>query len=171
MTDTTTATTTTDQSKLWDLIKDTRFGMLTHRHGDGQLHSHPLTTQNKSGDEAGTLYFFVPKNGDIARHVASDPVVNIAYANTDADSYVSVSGQAALLEDPVKKEALFNKMAQAWFPEGAKDPNLGLLAVTVLGAEYWDVDDSKMVQLYKMAKAAVTGEPPKNLGEHKKVAV
>mgnify|MGYP006999767617 CR=1 FL=1 len=28
-------------------------GMLTHRHGDGQLHSHPLTTQNKDGDEAG----------------------------------------------------------------------------------------------------------------------
>ena len=35
----------------------------------------------------------------------------------------------------------------------------------------YDVDDSKMVQLYKMAKAALTGEPPKNLGEHKKVAV
>jgi hypothetical protein len=41
----------------------------------------------------------------------------------------------------------------------------------VVEAEYWDVDDSKMVQLYKMAKAALTGEPPKNLGEHKKVAV
>ena len=25
--------------------------------------------------------------------------------------------------------------------------------------------------LYKMAKAALTGEPPKNLGEHKKVVV
>ncbi|OAK58772.1 general stress protein [Variovorax paradoxus] len=164
-------TTTNDQGKLWDLIKDTRFGMLTHRHGDGQLHSHPLTTQNKDGDDVRTLYFFVPKNGDIARHVASDPVVNIAYANTDDDSYVSVSGNAALLEDQAKKEALFNKMAQAWFPNGPTDPNLGLLAVTVVGAEYWDVDDSKMVQLYKMAKAAITGEPPKDLGEHKKVAL
>jgi hypothetical protein len=43
--------------------------------------------------------------------------------------------------------------------------------VSVLRAEYWDVDDSKMVQLFKMAKAAITGETPKNLGEHKKVAV
>jgi len=164
-------TTTNDLGKLWDLIKDTRFGMLTHRHGDGQLHSHPLTTQNKDGDDVRTLYFFVPKNGDIARHVANDPVVNIAYANTDDDSYVSVSGRAALLEDQAKKEALFNKMAQAWFPDGPTDPNLGLLAVTVVDAEYWDVDDSKMVQLYKMAKAAITGEPPKDLGEHKKVAI
>lgn len=165
-----TATTGSTQ-KLWELIKDTRYGMLTHRHADGQLHSHPLTTQNKDIDEGATIYFFVPKNGDIARHVATDPTVNVAYANTDDDSYVSVSGHAALLEDAAKKQALFNKMAEAWFPGGATDPNLGLLAVSVLRAEYWDVKDSKMVQLFKMAKAAVTGEPPKNLAEHKKVAV
>jgi general stress protein 26 len=164
-------TTANEHQKLWDLIKDTRFGMLTHRHGDGQLHSHPLTTQNKSVDEGATLYFFVPRNGDIARHVASDPVVNVSYANTDDDSYVSVAGRAALLEDPAKKEQLFTKAAQAWFPKGVTDPDLGLLAVTVLDAEYWDVTDSKMVQLYKMAKAAVVGSTPKNLGEHKKLDI
>jgi hypothetical protein len=46
-----------------------------------------------------------------------------------------------------------------------------LLAVRIVEAEYWDVDDSKMVQLLKMAKAAMTGETPKNLGEHKKLSV
>ena len=155
--------------KLWELIKDTRFGMLTHRHHDGLLHSHPLTTQNKKLDEGATLYFFIPKDGEIARHVATDPSVNVAYADTDADSYVSVSGQATLQEDAAKKEELFNTMAKSWFPKGAGDPNLGLLAVRIVDAEYWDVDDSKMVQLLKMAKAALTGDVPKNLGEHKKV--
>ncbi|AMM26817.1 pyridoxamine 5'-phosphate oxidase family protein [Variovorax sp. PAMC 28711] len=160
-----------EHEKLFDLIKDTRFGMLTHRHSDGQLHSHPLTTQNKKVDEGATLYFFIPKNGEIARHVASDASVNVAYANTDADSYVSVTGQASLLEDQAKKEELFNPMAKAWFPAGVTDPNLGLLAVKIVEAEYWDVDDSKMVQLFKMAKAAITGETPKDLGEHKKLNV
>ena len=164
-------TSTSEHDKLWELIKDTRFGMLTHRHSDGQLHSQPLTTQNKKVDEQSTLYFFVPKSGDIARHVASDPSVNVAYANTDDDSYVSVTGSASLLEDQAKKEELFNPMAKAWFPGGATDPNLALLAVRILDAEYWDVDDSKMVQLFKMAKAALTGETPKNLGEHKKLNV
>jgi len=162
---------TDEQAKLWDLIKDTRFGMLTHRHGDGQLHSHPLTTQNKKFDEGAMLYFFVPKDGDIARHVATDPSVNVAYANTDADSYVSIAGQASLIEDQAKKEALFTTMAKSWFPKGAGDPNLGLLGVRILDAEYWDVDDSKMVQLYKMAKAAITGNPPDDMGEHKKLNV
>ncbi len=164
-------TTTNEHDKLFDLIKDTRFGMLTHRHSDGQLHSHPLTTQNKKVDEASTLYFFVPKDGDIARHVASDGSVNVAYANTDADSYVSVTGQASLLEDQAKKNELFNPVAKAWFPKGPTDPNVGLLAVKILDAEYWDVTDSKMVQLFKIAKAAMTGEPLKDLGEHKKLNV
>lgn len=164
-------TTTNEHDKLFGLIKDTRFGMLTHRHSDGQLHSHPLTTQNKKVDEASTLYFFVPKDGDIARHVASDSSVNVAYANTDADSYVSVTGEASLLEDQAKKNELFNPAAKAWFPNGPNDPNVGLLAVKILDAEYWDVTDSKMVQLFKMAKAAVTGETPKDLGEHKKLNV
>ncbi len=164
-------TTTNEHDKLFDLIKDTRFGMLTHRHSDGQLHSHPLTTQNKKIDEATTLYFFVPKDGEISRHVASDSSVNVAYANTDADSYVSVSGSASILEDQSKKEQLFNPAAKAWFPAGVTDPNLGLLAVKILDAEYWDVTDSKMVQLFKIAKAAMTGETPKNLGEHKKINV
>lgn len=162
---------TDDRSRLWDLIKDTRFGMLTHRHGDGHLHSHPLTTQNKKVDEGATLYFFVPKDGDIARHVAGDASVNVAYANTDADTYVSIAGSAALLEDPAKKEELFTPMAKAWFPKGVTDPNLGLLAVRIVDAEYWDVDDSKMVQLFKMARSAITGKPPADLGEHKKVGV
>jgi general stress protein 26 len=163
--------TTDEQAKLWDLIKDTRYGMLTHRHDDGQLHSHPLTTQNKKFDEGATLYFFVPKDGDIARHVVSDPTINVSYANTDADSYVSISGQAALVEDQAKKEALFTTMAKAWFPQGVNDPNLGLLAVHIVDAEYWDVTDSKMVQLLKMATSAVTGKPPTHMAEHKKLDV
>ena len=36
-------------------------------------------------------------------------------------------------------------------------------------AEFWDVKTSKMVQLYKMAKAAVSGVPPSGMGEHGEV--
>ncbi|RYF74157.1 MAG: general stress protein [Comamonadaceae bacterium] len=162
---------TNDFAKLWDLIKETKFGMLVHRHDDGLLNSHPLTTQNQSADEGGTLYFFIPKDGDIARHVATDPVVNVSYANTDADSYVSVAGRAAMREDQAKKEQLFNTQTKAWFPKGVTDPNLGLLAVEIVNAEYWDVKDSKMVQIFKMMKSAVTGVPPQDMNEHKKVNV
>ncbi|MGD4565692.1 pyridoxamine 5'-phosphate oxidase family protein, partial [Xanthomonas citri pv. citri] len=109
-----------DHAKLWSLIKDTRFGMFTHRHHDGLLNSHPLTTQNKTLDEDATLYFFVPKDGEIARHLKDDNVVNVAYANTDDDSYVSVAGRAALLEDQAKKQELFSPWRRPGFPQASR---------------------------------------------------
>lgn len=162
---------TTDHEKLWDLIKDIKFGMLTHRHGDGMLHSHPLTTQNKSMDEGAVIYFFISAASEIATRIAGDGNVNIAYADTGADSYVSVSGTAKVVNDMAKKEQLWSPMAKAWFPGGPTDEDLALLEVRIVHAEYWDVGDSKMVQLAKMAKAAVTGERPRNLGEHKELNV
>ena len=61
---------------LWDLIKEMRFGMMTHRHPDGSLHAHPLTTQNRSLDE-GVLYFFVSRATELGQRIALDGDVNI----------------------------------------------------------------------------------------------
>lgn len=160
---------TTSQAKLWDLIKDIRFGMFTHRHPGGGLHSHPLTTQNKELDEDATIYYFVSRSGEVAQRVQNDPQVNISYAHPGKDSYVSISGTASISEDRAVIDRLWSKMAEAWFPKGPSDPDLALLAVRIDEAEYWDVTDSKMTQLFKMAKAAVTGHPPQDMGEHKEV--
>ena len=159
----------TAHDTLWDLIKDIRFGMLAHRTSGGMLHAHPLTTQNKALDEQSELYFFIPKQGELYERLQTDGNVNVAYADPGADSYVSLSGQARFSEDLAKKEALWSPMAKAWFPGGATDPNLALLVIKLQHAEYWDVDESKMVQLFKMAKAAVTGQPPTDMGEHKEM--
>lgn len=161
----------TDQETLWDLIKDVKFGMLTHRHTDGGLHAHPLTTQNKSIDEGSLLYFFISKKSEMASRLAGDANVNVAYADPGDDTYVSVSGTAVLSNDKATVERLWSKMAEAWFPGGVNDPDLQLLEVRIGEAEFWNVTDSKVTQLFKMAKAAVTGEPPKDMGDHKTLKV
>ena len=170
MTDSATLTNAAEnQETLWSLIKDIKFGMLTHRHDDGMLHSAPLTTQNSQNDQGAVLYFFISRASDIAHCIMRDGNVNVSYADPGDDSYVSVSGAAAIVENTAKKEALFTTFAKAWFPGGPTDPDLALLEVAIEHAEYWDVKESKMMQLAKMAKAAMTGEPPKNMGEHKKL--
>ena len=156
---------------LWKLIKDIKFGMLTHRHSSGMLHAHPLTTQNRGIDEHSELYFFISKSGELYERLLTDGEVNVSYADPGKDSYVSLSGQARFLDDPAQKEALWNAIAKAWFPGGPTDPDLALLAVRVRHAEYWDVKESQMVQLFKMAKAALTGEPPRDMGEHKELTL
>ncbi|MBE7939043.1 MULTISPECIES: pyridoxamine 5'-phosphate oxidase family protein [Ramlibacter] len=153
---------------LWEMIKSTRFGMLTHRHPDGGLHSHPLTTQNKSLEDDMLLYFFVSKRTELGQRLRADGNVNVAYANTDKDRYVSVSGEATVNEDMDKKRHLFNAMAKAWFPGGVEDPDLELVQVRIHHAEYWDVKESKTTQLFKMAAAAVSGKPP-HMGEHREL--
>ena len=157
-----------DQKTLWSLIKDIKFGMLTHCHANGTLHSHPLTTQNKSLDEGSALYFFVSRKSELVQRLQQDGNVNVSYADIGKDSYVSLSGNAAIVEDQAKKENLWSVMAKAWFPGGVTDPDLALLEVKLTHTEYWDVKESKMTQLAKMATAAVTGEPP-HMGDHKKM--
>jgi general stress protein 26 len=154
--------------RLWELIKHTRFGMLTHRHGNGSLHAHPLTTQNKSLEPDMTLYFFVSKKTELGQRLAADGNVNVSYSDTEKDSYVSISGQASVNDDPRLKAHLFNALAKAWFPGGAADPDLELVQVRITSAEYWDIKESKTTQLYKLAKAAVTGNPPE-IGEHREM--
>lgn len=156
-------------AKLWELIKDIKFGMLAHRHADEGLHAHPLTTQNGGEDQGSTLYFFVPLSGEIATRVRVDDSVNVSYADPGRDSYVSISGRATVRRDEALAERLWTKMAEAWFPQGPRDPELAILAVEIHEAEFWDVTDSKMVQLFKMARAAATGHPPKDMGEHREI--
>lgn len=155
--------------KLWALIKDIKFGMFTHRDAQGMLHSHPLTTQNKSVDEHAALYFFVKSDSEIVSALAHEQQVCVAYADPSSDSYVSVSGVARVDPDQAKKEALFTPMSKAWFPAGPTDPNLTLVTVRLQHAEYWESQDSAMVQLFKITKSALTGDTPPDLGDHKKV--
>lgn len=153
---------------LWDLIKDTRFCMLAHRHADGTLHSHPLTMQNKALDEGASIWFFVSRKTEVGQRLQADGNVNLAFANPKADTWVSISGTARVVEDLAKKRELFgNVIDKAWF-DSPEDPNLELVEVVIGEAEYWNVKENKLLQLFKMAKAAATGERPK-LGEHKEL--
>ncbi len=161
---------TAARDKLWTMIKGIRFAMFTTRHGsNGHLHSRPMTTQNKELEADDSLWFFMSKKGDPVDDLKTDPIVNVVYADPGSDTYVSVSGTAAMLEDAAKKKQLWNKIAEAWFPGGPTDPDLALIEVRIVHANYWDVKSSKLVQLFTMAKAAVTGKPPVDLGEHGEV--
>ncbi|WKB51446.1 pyridoxamine 5'-phosphate oxidase family protein [Eleftheria terrae] len=160
---------TSPQERLWDMIRDIRFAMVTTRHNDGQLRSRPLTTQNRSIDEGAVLWFFISRSSELAADLRDDGAVNVAYASPDKDRYISLAGFARLSDDAARKQELWNTATQAWFPNGPDDPDVALLAVHIDHAEYWDVESSKMVQLFKMAKAAMTGQRPHDMGEHREV--
>ena len=146
---------------LWRLVKDIRFAMFTTVHASGHLHSRPMTTQNKSIDETDSLWFFMSRHASPVVELEAESRVNVVYADPDKDSYVSVSGEATVIDDLEKKKELWTKLTEAWFPGGVNDPNLTLVRVKISHAHYWDVDTSQIIQLYKMAEAVITGVQPK----------
>lgn len=160
----------TDHDLLWQMIKDIRFAMFTHRHADGTLHAHPMTTQNKSVEADGLLYFFVARESEVGQRLQVDGNVNVAYADHAKDVYISLSGQATVSDDADMKQRLFNALDKAWFPGGWQDPSLELVVVHIQHAEYWNAKESKLTQLFKMASAAVRHQQVQ-VGEHRELHV
>lgn len=158
-----------DSHDLWKKVLATRFTMLTAHAPEGRLDSRPMTIQ--SLEDPGTLWFFAADGSAVAEQVDASPDVNVAVANPDDDLYVSIVGRAAIVRDRAKAAALWNAAAKAWFPGGIDDPRLVLIRVDVSHADYWNTEESKMVQFFKMAQAAITGHPPTDLGEHGRVSV
>ena len=156
---------------LWEIVRATRFAMVTTVGEGDALRSRPLTTQNDKHDIGDKLFFFVPASGEVDDDLRHDPRVGVAYADTDKDRYVSISGVARVVHDPRRQAELWSPLAKGWFPGGADDPGLRLLEVQMESAEYWDVKASRMTQLFRMARAAVVRRPPTDIGEHREVPV
>ncbi len=152
--------------KLNELVKGIRVAMFSTVDPDGTIHSRPMATQEIESD--GDLWFMTggdsEKVGDIQRH--SD--VNLSYASSDSNRFVSISGTAETLRDQHKIDELWNPFYKAWFPDGKDDPNIRLIKVHVERAEYWESPSSKVVQLVGFVKAVVTGQQA-DLGENETI--
>lgn len=155
--------------KVRDLIDDIKIGMMTTVDDDGNLVSRPMATMQF--DENGALWFFTKKNSPKTEQITqNEHKVNIAFADVADASYVSVSGHAEEVYDRAKIDELWSPIAKPWFPDGKDDPSLILLKVYPDMAEYWDSTSSRMVRLFEMARAALTGDTYSE-GENEKVTL
>jgi general stress protein 26 len=162
-------TETSENSKLWKMIKGFRFAMLTTREHGEVLRSRPMTTIDIEFD--GSLWFFAQQDSDAARAIREFSQVCLSYGNDSDADFVCVAGPAEVVTDVAKKKQLWNPAVEAWFPEGAAAPSVVLFKVVAEHAEYWDSNSNKLVRLFSMAKALATGKPPQNIGEHREVSV
>jgi general stress protein 26 len=154
---------------LREKIKDVKFGMFTTLNPEGRVTSRPMTSQQL--DDAGNVWFFTSDESDFVRHLSTHPQVNVSFADPEDSLYVSIAGHAELTRDRAKIDELWSPLVSAWFDGGKEDPHLALVKVHVDTAEYWDTHSSKMTQLYALAKSALTGKAPRDLGEHKKITL
>ncbi len=155
------------KKKLWSMIKDVRFAMLTTEDG-GHLRARPMVAVQKEFD--GTLWFFTRASSHKVDEVKSDERVGVTYADPGQQNYVSLSGEAKLVRDRSAIDEHWAEPLRTWFPKGKDDPDVALLKVDVSAAEYWDAPNSTMVHAYGYVKSVLTGQPP-HPGENRKVSL
>lgn len=141
--------------KIAELLKDIRVAMLVTQDEAGLVRSRPMWTQDAPFD--GTVWFLTPADSSAAADITNEPRVNLAYANASAESYLSASGQALILNDRDKIREFWSPMLKAWW-DGPDDPSIRVIRVDVEQVEYWDTPGGKLVSLFQLAKGMVTGD-------------
>lgn len=145
------------QTKLWDLIEKIRITMLVTRSGN-TLQSRPMSAYPDR--DARLIRFITPLNTNKAHEIGDGDAVNLAFADTSGQNYVSVEGHARVIQDVAMQKKLWNPFAEAWLPQGPEAADVGLIEVTPVQATYWDSPSLKLVQLWQVAVANVTQTPP-----------
>lgn len=152
------------REKVWDMIKDIKVAMMVTMDAEGHHFARPMVAQKP--DEHEDLWFFTSADSAKIQEIIANPEVLLAYAAPDGNAYISISGEAAVVQDRAKIDELWSESLKAWWPKGKGDPNVILICVTPRSAEYWDGPASTVVQAFGYLKARITGNP-EEMGENK----
>ena len=148
----------TDHEKIWELIKGAHSALLITVRQDGSLDSRPMGCLQKGFDD--TLWFLTFRDSLKLREIRSNPHVMVSYAKPREFEYVSLSGEARVVEDTQKVKELWTEGLRVWFPRGPDDPEISVLAVDVQEAMYWTDAASVATYAWAYVKARLTGNSP-----------
>ncbi|HUQ81439.1 MAG TPA: pyridoxamine 5'-phosphate oxidase family protein [Gemmatimonadaceae bacterium] len=151
---------------LYDLIDGIEIAMFTTRRADGQIVSRPMQTQERT---SGTdLWFMTNIETHKLDDLMADSHVNLAYYNGSSKEWVSVSGFATVTTDREVVRELYKPDWKAWLGDegddrdgSPDDPRIALILVEATSVTYMKVTKPKPAVLFEVAKAMVTGSPPK----------
>lgn len=146
--------------RLWSLIKDVRYPVMTTHRSDGGLQARPMSMQNRESDPLDFLWLFAPRDSEQVEDLQWDSSVSIVFTESAKSVYVVVFGSASVVEDIGRKRQLWSPEAQAWFPGGPDDPNMALIRVRIIQADCWDVNRNAVNHLFKLDTSAMTYRPP-----------
>ena len=96
--------------------------------------------------------------------------MNVSYADTGQQRYVSVSGMASIMHDEDKIDELWDDVVAHYFPQGRGDPHVALLCVRIETAEYWDANAGRMIALSPAQRHDRTGSDGADDGDSERAA-
>ena len=153
--------------KFKDLVEDVNVCMMITKAEDGKLYARPMS--NAKVEEDGSIWFFTNEYSGKVDQISDENEIFLTYSSPSKNSYVSLNAKATLSDDKEKIDELWTPAMNAWFKDGKNDPKILLIHATPIEAEYWDSSSSKIVMLFNMVKAAITGNYTG--GDHAKLKI
>jgi len=149
-------------SEVKDIIKSSKFAMLTTRATDGVLHSRAMSPASDKG-----LVFDFIANNESGKfdELSHDPSVNVAWSDTSSSNWVSLAGRAKVIDDRAYIKEIWNPMTKAWFGDlgdgkhtgNYDDPRVSVIQVTPQEIRYWIKTSTAVGMAYEVTKGAITG--------------
>lgn len=153
------------KQKIWTLIKDIQVGMLVTQDGNVPR-ARPMHLVQDDYD--GTIWFYTRRSTEkVLEAQQGDTEVCLTFSDQEEGVYVSMSGKARITDDQNIIDRYWNPGVAAWLPE-KEDPDVVMLEIDIEMGEHWAAKESKVFQLYEMAKANLDSDKTPDIGENEK---
>jgi len=155
--------TTLDSDRIWRLINDIPVAMVVTRSGQ-EMRARPMAM--RPAQDEGAIYFLTDADAPKADEIGRNESICLALADNKSQNYVSITGQAEIVDDRDRVEKIWSIYDRAFWPD-KNDPRIRVLRARPESAEFWE-GAGTAVTLVKLVAAVASGERM-NIGDNEKV--
>ncbi|MCW8980467.1 MAG: pyridoxamine 5'-phosphate oxidase family protein [Altibacter sp.] len=143
------------REKLRSIVDDVSIAMMVTNLGKQPLAAIPMDT--KKVDDDGNIWFLSGMDSDHNANILRDSAVQLLYSGPGDRKFLSVYGEAQIITDTEAIEDIYDSADNAYL-NGPEDSNTTAIKFVPQEAAYWDSDENRLVVLFKMARAVLTGD-------------
>jgi general stress protein 26 len=147
-------------SDISEKMRDIDFTILSTRTEGGAIAGRPMSN-NREVEYDGDSYFFALDDTRAVADIRRDPNVGLGYQAKSGmlhmkPFFITVEGQASLIQDKASFADHWNKDLDSWFKQGIDTPGLTLIKVHAERLHYWDGYDEGELDLTRAKVGAET---------------
>lgn len=142
------------KEKFESLVNNIKVCMMVTNLSGRPLSAVPMST--KKVDENGNVWFLTANDSDHIFDLKNDSACQLLFSDSKS-KFLSVYGKAKIIPDQKIVQELYSGVDNAYF-DGKEDPRLVTVKFIPEQAAYWSSEENRVVTLFKLGLAAITGK-------------
>ena len=138
-------------------MRDIDFTILSTRTADGQIAGRPMSN-NREVEFDGDCYLFTCEDTGTVTDIRGNPQVGLGFQSKSGalhmkPFFITIEGQAELIQDKGRFADHWTKDLDAWFKQGVDTPGITLVKVSAQRIHYWDGYDEGEIAVGERSSA------------------